>query len=79
MNPENENENADYISCLIYFDDWLIAPEFLLRLEELQGPYTAVDCFANFYTAKPPRFFFRFWNPETSRVDVTLQKLVRVF
>ena len=53
--PRTENERADYISCLIYFDDWQIMPEFFLRLEELWGPYT-VDCFAHSYTAKPPRF-----------------------
>ena len=59
--PRTENEKADYISRLIDFDDWQITPEFLLRLEELWGPHT-VDCFANFYTAKLPRFLSRFWN-----------------
>ena len=33
--PRTENEKAGYISRLIDFDDWKIAPEFFLRLEEL--------------------------------------------
>ena len=72
--PRKENEKADYISRLIDFDDWQITPEFFLRLEELWGPHT-VDCFANFYTAKLPRFFSRFWNPETSGVECFVQNL----
>ena len=55
--PRTENEKADYISRLIDFDDWQITPEVFLHLEELWGPHT-VDCFANFYTVKLPRFFF---------------------
>ena len=37
-------------------------------MEELWGPHT-VDCFANFYTAKLPRFFSRFWNPGASGIE----------
>ena len=39
-----------------------ITQDFFLSLEELWGPHT-VDCFANYYTAKLPRFFSRFRNP----------------
>ena len=73
--PRTENERADYVSRLIDFDDWQITPEFFLRLEEVWGPHT-VDCFANFYTAKLPRFFSRFWNPGTSGVDFFVQNLL---
>lgn len=38
------------------------------------GPHT-VDCFANYYTAKLPRFFSRFWNPGTSGIDFFAQEL----
>ena len=72
--PHTENERADNISRLIDFDDWQITPELFLRLDELWGPHT-VDCVANFYTAKLPRFFFRFWNPATSWVDFFVQNL----
>ena len=44
------------ISCSV--GDWQITQEFFLPLEELYGPHT-IDCFANFYTAKLPRFFSR--------------------
>jgi len=72
--PRTENERADYISRLIDFDDWQITQEFFLCLEELWGHHT-VDCFANFYTAKLPRFFFRFWNPGTSGLNFFVQNL----
>ena len=35
--PRTENEKADYISCLIDFDDWQITHYFFLSLEELGG------------------------------------------
>ena len=72
--PRTENEKADYISRLIDFDDWQITPPFFRSLEDLWGPHT-VDCFANFYTAKLPKFFSRFWNPGTSGVDFFAQNL----
>ena len=68
-----ESEKADYISRLIDFDDWHITPEVFLRLEELWGPHT-VDCFANFYAAKLPRFFSHFWNLGTLVVDLFCSK-----
>ena len=72
--PRTENEKADYISRLIDFDDWQITHDLFLSLEELWGPHT-VDCFANYYTAKLPRFFSRFWNPGTSGIDFFAQEL----
>ena len=72
--PRTENEKADYISRLIDFDDWQITRDLFLSLEELWGPHT-VDCFANYYTAKLPRFFSRFWNPGASGIDFFAQEL----
>ena len=72
--PRTENEKADYISRLIDFDDWQITHDLFLSLEELWGPHT-VDCFANYYTAKLPRFFSRFWNPGASGIDFFAQEL----
>lgn len=63
--PRTENEKADYISRLVDFDDWQITHDLFQSLEQLWGPHT-VDCFANYYTAKLPRFFSRFWNPGAS-------------
>ena len=72
--PRTENEKADYISRLIDFDDWQITRDLFLSLEELWGPHT-VDSFANYYTAKLPRFFSRFWNPGASGIDFFAQEL----
>ena len=43
-------------------------------MEELRGPHT-VDCFANYYTAKLPRFFSLFWNPDAPGIDFFAQEL----
>ena len=57
--PRAENERADFISHLIDPDDWEISAEFFQYLEVLWGLHT-VDCFANYYNYKIPRFFSRF-------------------
>ena len=62
--PRTESEKADYISRLIDFDDWQITPDS-----------HTLDCFANFYAAKLPRFFSSFWNLGTSGVDFFLFKI----
>ena len=72
--PRTENEKADYISRLIDFDDWQITHDLFLGLEELWGTHT-VDCFTNYYTAKLPRFFSRFWNPGALGIDFFAQEL----
>ena len=69
-----ENEKAHYISRLVGFDDWRITHDLFQSLEQLWGPHT-VDCFANYYTAKLPRFFSRFWNPGASGIDFFAQEL----
>ena len=38
------------------------------------GPHS-VDCMANLYNIKIPRFFSRFWNPGTIGVDFFMQNL----
>ena len=72
--PRAENERADFISRLIDPDDWQISTDFFQYLDVLWGPHT-VDCFANYYNYKIPRFFPRFWNPNTSGVDCFVQNL----
>ena len=65
---------AGCICRLIDFDDWHIYSGIFPRSEGLWSPHT-VDCFANFYKAKLPRFLSRFWNPATSGVDFFAQNL----
>ena len=72
--PRSLNQQADYISHLIGIDDWQITNEFFLFLNGHRGPHT-VDCFANFYNHKLPKFFSRFWNPGTAAVDFFSQPL----
>ena len=69
--PRIENEKADWISRLVAFDDWQITHD---HLEELWGSHT-VNCFTDYYTAKLPRFFSRFWNPGASGIDFFAQVL----
>lgn len=45
-----------------------------LSLDARWGPHS-VDCFANYYNHKLPRFFSRFWNPNTAGVDFFIQPL----
>ena len=71
--PRTENEKADY-SRLVDFDDWQITHDLFQSLEQLWGPHT-VDCFANYYTAKLPRFFSRFSNLGASGIDFFAQEL----
>ena len=72
--PRTLNQQADYISRLIDTDDWQITEEFFLFLDARWGPHS-VDCFANYYNHKLPKFFSRFWNPNTSGVDFFFQSL----
>ena len=59
---------------LVDFDDWQITHDLFQSFEQLWGPHTD-DCFANYYTAKLPRFFSRFWNPGASGIDIFAQEL----
>ena len=72
--PRIENQKADYISRLIDIDDWQITPAFFLAIDSTLGTHS-VDCMANFYNTKIPRFFSRFWNPDTIGVDFFVQNL----
>ena len=72
--PRISNQQADYISRIIDTDDWQITEEFFLFLDGRWGPHS-VDCFANYYNHKLPKYFSRFWNPNTSGVEFFFQSL----
>ena len=72
--PRSEVQRADYISRLIDTDDWQISTQFFELLEELWGPHS-LDCFANYYNAKLPKFYSRFWNPGCAGVDYFVQPI----
>ena len=64
--PRTSNQQADYISRLIDTDDWQITEEFFLFLDGRWGPHS-VDCFANYYNHKLPKYF-RGFGTRTLRV-----------
>lgn len=70
--PRSLNDEADYLSKIVDYDDWEIVPETFNRLNDLWGPYT-LDCFATSYNKKVHKFFSKFWNPGTSGVDAFFQ------
>ena len=72
--PRTMNQQADYISRFIDTDDWQLTDEFFLFLDGCWGPHS-VDCFANYCNHKLPKYFSRFWNPNTSGVDFFFQPL----
>ena len=61
--PREQNTQADYISKLVDPHDWQITEALFDYLETLWGPHT-VDCFANYYNHKLPRFFFQILEPK---------------
>ena len=74
MDSLHFTSTGDYISRLIDVDDWQTTNDLFLSLNHRWGPYS-VDCFANYYNHKLPRFFSRFWNPNTAGVDFFIQPL----
>ena len=68
MDPSYYDQQADYISRLIDTNDRQSTNELFLFLDGRWGPHS-VDCFANYYNHKLPKFFSRFWNPNTMGVD----------
>ena len=73
--PRTEIQRADYISRLIDIDDWQITQKCFDLVEEAWGPHT-IDCFANYYNTKFPRFFSWHWNPGCTGVDFFVQNVV---
>ena len=72
--PCTLNQQADCISRLMDVDDWQTTNDLFLSLIHRWGPYS-VDCFANYYNHKLPRFFSRFWNPNTAGLNFFIQPL----
>ena len=54
--PRCDNEQADYISRLVDYDDWMLNPEIFNMLDANWGPHT-VDRFANMFNHQLPSMF----------------------
>ena len=66
--PRELNVRADYLSCIVDHDDWLLNPVVFAQLDAIWGPHT-VDRFASFHNRQLPRFNSRCWNPGSEAVD----------
>ena len=62
------NQQADFISRIIDYDDWSLHPVLFKTLDQEWGPHT-IDRFASYFNTQLPRFNSRFWNPGTEGVD----------
>ena len=60
--PRSSNEQADYLSHIVDFDDWFVSPRFFRFLDLKWGP-DSIDRFADEHSHLLPRFDSRFWNP----------------
>ena len=70
--PRSLNQQADYLSKIIDYDDWEITPELFELLERRFGPHT-VDCFADYCNFKVQTFYSRFWSPGSAGIDAFSQ------
>ena len=66
--PRELNQQADYLSRIIDYDDWFLNPVIFAELDAAWGPHT-VDRFADFHNRQTPRFNSRCWNPGSEVVD----------
>ncbi len=66
--PRELNEQADYVSRIVDYDDWQLNRLVFHNLDVMWGPHT-IDRFASYYNAQTNRFDSRYWNPGCSAVD----------
>ena len=65
------NQRADYYSKIVDYEDWCVSSDYFRNVDSRWGPFTE-DCFASYANAKLPRFYLRFYDPNTLRVDMLL-------
>ena len=73
--PRFSNEQADYLSRIVDFDDWSVSPHIFRFLDLKWGPHS-IDRFADEHNHLLPRFDSRFWNPYCEAMDRYLYKVV---
>ena len=66
--PRKENEQADFISKIIDYDDWMLDPIIFAELDRDWGPHD-VDRLADVHNKQLKRFNSRYWNPGSEAVD----------
>ena len=66
--PRRDNEVADYLRCIVDYDDWSLSHNAFRALDDAWDTYT-VDRFASHYNTHLPRFISHFWNLGSEAVD----------
>ena len=66
--PRKMNHYADYLSIVIYHDDWQITPGLFKYIDHKWGPYT-IDRFARNSDSKIRRFNSKYLCPNTEQVN----------
>ena len=66
--PRAENQQADFLSKIVDFDDWGVSNEIFHYLDSLWGPHE-IDFFADNANHKLPVFYSRFWTPDAVGFD----------
>lgn len=66
--PRTQNEKADYLSKMIDPEDWRVKDTYFQTVSAYWGNFT-LDCFANSENRKTPRFYSKFYNPDSLGVD----------
>ena len=70
--PRSQNDQADFISKFVDYDDWSVSNDFFDFVNSLWGPHT-IDRFASYLNTKLSRFNSYFWNPGSEAVDAFSQ------
>ena len=66
--PSEDNQQVDFISRIIDYDDWSLLPTPFRELDQKWGPHT-IDRFVSYFNTQLPRFNSRFWNPNSEGMD----------
>ena len=66
--PRTPNQKADYYSKIVDFDDWCVSNDYFRAIDSRWGLFT-LDCIACYVDTKLPRFYSRFYSPNTLSVD----------
>ena len=68
----SSNEQADYLSRIVDFDDWSVSPHIFRFLDLKWGPHS-IDRFADEHNHLLPRFESSFWNPYYEAMDTFIR------
>ncbi|PFX26398.1 hypothetical protein AWC38_SpisGene8944 [Stylophora pistillata] len=62
--PRTQNGRADYLSKILDYEDWTVKDCYFHAVTSVWGP-CSVDCFASYKNCKVPRFYSKYFNPDS--------------